>query len=118
MAMPVSTMFLCSQATTTAAQARTQAREASTEVEHLKRDVERLLMITEALWTLLRGTHNYTDEDLVKAITEIDMRDGVYDGRVARQEALKCPSCARPVSRRHARCIYCSLPLEHAPFVR
>ena len=58
-----------------AGQARADAREAQTGVELMQHDIERLLMITEALWLFIKTQHNYTDEDLVKVIMDIELRD-------------------------------------------
>jgi len=96
-----------------AAAARSEAREAS-------REVERLLMITEALWTMLKEQHGYTDEDLIKRIAEIDARDGKLDGRVTPEpgELPTCSQCGRPVGRGRAACLYCATPIVRDPFVR
>jgi hypothetical protein len=97
-----------------------KAQDAASDVDYLKRDVERLLMITEALWTLLQKAHGYSEEDLRKMITEIDLRDGSLDGRVTMAKVMKCPSCDRPVSARHRACIYCGQDLAQMqdPFAR
>ena len=57
-------------ASATATAAASSAREASTSVELLSHDVDRLLMITEALWTLMKQEHGYTDAVLTKLIGE------------------------------------------------
>ena len=61
----------------------------------LQGDVERLLILTEALWTLLKRQQKLDDSVLVKLIEEIDLRDGQLDGRVA-GTVKECPSCKRP----------------------
>jgi hypothetical protein len=95
------------------------ARDARSEVEMLKVDVERLLMITEALWTMLREQHGYGDDELVARIAAIDMRDGRLDGKVsASGGAVKCPRCGRAVSKRRPVCIYCGTATVPDPFER
>src|SRR5258708_12057799 len=86
------------RASSTAQQAQSDAREARNEVEYIKHDIERLLMITEALWMILKRQHGYQDNELTKLITEIDLRDGRLDGRVARDAPRHCPFCHRPLS--------------------
>jgi len=97
-----------------ARQAQSDARDAKTELEFVKHDIERLLMITEALWMLLKKEHGYEDSELTKMISQIDLRDGKLDGRVARTAPQRCPYCARPVSQRRSFCIFCgkAIPAE------
>jgi hypothetical protein len=87
--------------------ARSDARRADRRAEALELDVERLLMISEALWSMLKEKHGYTDETLEKRIMDIDMRDGKLDGRVADGPPGKCPKCDRPLMKRRPRCLYC-----------
>ncbi|HEX4343764.1 MAG TPA: hypothetical protein VH255_10250 [Verrucomicrobiae bacterium] len=98
--------------------ASADAREAKTETEFLRHDIDRLLMITEALWGFLKTEHGYSDEDLVKAITAIDMKDGRLDGKAAQPASVTCPGCGRPNMAKRTMCIYCGKPLPMAPFAR
>ncbi len=89
------------------------------EIRLLRLDVERLLMITEALWTLLKEQHGYTDDELVKRVNAIDMRDGVLDGQVATELSPVCPACHRQQPIRHRpTCLYCGSPIAADPFHR
>ena len=69
--------------------------------------MDRLLLITEALWTLLKREHGYADEELANAVKAIDLRDGQLDGRPPQPPAAPCPHCGRTNSARRVRCIYC-----------
>jgi hypothetical protein len=101
-----------------ATEACADAREAKTETELMRADIERLLMISEALWNFLKKQHGYSDEDLVNAITEIDMRDGVLDGKAGKSEPQTCPNCGRVNGRNRTTCIYCGKPVPMLPFAR
>ncbi len=57
-------------------------------------DVDRLLMISEALWNFLQKQHGYTDDDLVKAVGTIDLRNS----KANKDAQEKCLSCGRMVS--------------------
>ena len=105
-------------ARTTGVQAQAEAARATTEVRLLKHHIERILMITEALWDMVKEQHGYTDDDLVKRVQQIDMRDGRLDGRVAPSGVRSCPSCKRPTSGRHVMCIYCGRAVSGDLFQR
>jgi len=107
-----------SSARVEAGQASSDAREAQSAVGAMQHDIARLLMITEALWLFLKKEHGYTDDALVQAITSIDMRDGVRDGKVTKSPPVACPACRRPNSGKHPNCIYCGKPLPLNPFAR
>ncbi|MBT3191280.1 MAG: hypothetical protein HN341_01865 [Verrucomicrobia bacterium] len=100
-----------------------QASRVATDVRHqteyIKSDVEKLFMITEALWTILKEQHGYTEDDLIARVEAIDMRDGVLDGRVAKS-AVKpdCPECGRKLMGRRPVCLYCGTEVILDPFSR
>ena len=102
----------------TADQASDMARSARTHVELMQADVERLLLITEALWIMLRDEHGYTDEQLLRKVQEIDLRDGRLDGKVAKQPPSTCPKCGRVMAARRPTCMYCGTPSTEPPFKR
>lgn len=73
----------------------------------VRHDIERLLMITEALWGILKEQHGYTDAELFRRVMAIDLRDGRADGRVAPTPARECPHCHRPMTKGRPVCIFC-----------
>ena len=78
--------------------------------------LDRLSLICMAMWTLIQSETNLTEEDLLQRVSEIDLMDGVADGRITRQ-VTRCGRCDRPMSSRHTRCIYCgSEPLVATAF--
>ncbi len=97
-----------------AGQARADAKEAQTGVELMQHDIDRLLMLTEALWSFIKQQHNYTDEDLVKVISEIDLRDS----QLPKHVPVTCPACGRMNSGKRGNCIYCGKPIPMDPFAR
>ncbi len=96
----------------------TVGQSARTEVELMRCDLERLLMITEALWQILKEQHGYEDAELVRRITEIDRRDGRVDGRVAAAPPVSCPRCGRTLERKRPFCLFCGQAIAHDPFAR
>ena len=95
------------------------AADVRTQNEFIKCDVEKLFMLTEALWTVLKEQHGYTDEDLVQRLQEIDMRDGRLDGKVAKEKVIPdCPECGRKLMCQRPVCLYCGAELALDPFQR
>jgi hypothetical protein len=95
--------------------AESKATSLESQVKALRADLARSLMISEALWELLRDRAKLTEEDLHKKLYEIDMRDGVIDGKNQRK-AKKCPDCEHMVSSRHPACIYCGKVMDDSVF--
>ena len=98
--------------------AQNTAREASTNVELLKHDIDRLLLITEALWTLMKQQQGYADDVLLKLIEQIDGKKAIVNGITVKDPPLMCPSCGRPNAAKRLFCIYCGKPITGNPFAR
>jgi hypothetical protein len=103
------------QASRDAARAEGAAGRSLGAVHTLEARLERLALITEALWTLLRERVGMTDEQLLERIREVDLSDGVLDGKV-RRGTSECPACQRVLSKRHSHCLYCGAEVEREPF--
>ena len=95
-----------------------EAGKASSAATFLAQEIERLLMVSEAMWRLMKEKHGFVDEDLARMVEKVDLQDGKLDGRVARQPPAKCPRCARFVQRGRQFCIYCHGSLSESPFRR
>ena len=98
-------------ATERASQAKTDAFHAVSEMKILQHRVERLSLLNQALWELIREKANLTDADLERLAQEIDMRDGVEDGKIT-ATPVKCPSCSRISNSKHTQCLYCGLEFQ------
>ena len=81
----------------------------------LQANIAKLLMITEALWEIVRDDKGLNDEVMRKKIFEIDMRDGKLDGKNQRS-AIECPNCGHRVSTRHPACLYCGQVIDDSIF--
>jgi hypothetical protein len=75
-------------------------------MQFLEDRIDRLLLTNIAMWSLLRDSMGLTDQDLVNKIQQIDLQDGLADGKVSRSPAT-CPQCKRTFAPRHRRCLYC-----------
>ncbi len=95
-----------------------KAREALTETEYLKFKIEKLMIVTEALWLILKEKNGLSDEDLKNIISQIDTRDGKEDGKVASGPPEKCAQCGRTLPKKGSSCIYCGVDIETDVFKR
>ena len=97
---------------------RPSSTPGASDISQLQLQAERLLMITEALWTILKEKHGLEDQELLRQMVQIDLRDGRLDGRVAATPPEPCPKCQRIVAKQSVRCMYCGEPLLMNPFAR
>jgi hypothetical protein len=97
------------------------SREPSTrerEVSDLKNDVERLLLISEALWNIVRTKCELPEDELAREIHRLDLEDGQADLRKRPTPPRTCPKCGRVVTKKRAACTFCGAPLPIEPFER
>jgi ribosomal protein S27AE len=85
---------------------RRAADDARSRVREYESRLDRLTLVCAAMWSLLQEKTGLTEAELLKKVEEIDLSDGVKDGKV-RKQAMQCPRCQRTMSSRHARCLYC-----------
>jgi t-SNARE complex subunit (syntaxin) len=88
-----------------------KASLAHAEVTSVDQKLDRLTLITAALWEIVQERHGVTEVDLAKKMLEIDVRDGVQDGKLG-YEPTKCKSCGRTISTKHMSCLYCGTDSE------
>ena len=91
------------------------------EIAQMKGEIESLDLITEAMWTFLKEK-GFSEEDLVKRITELDearkqKKKALEDGE--KPEQVLCPYCHVPLQNNGKiadRCIYCGHEIITSPF--
>jgi len=98
-----------------AAKAKSKAGKVERGLRVLEANLAKSMMINEALWELIRDQHGLTEKDLHEKLYEVDMRDGVLDGKHQRK-AITCPNCSHAVSPRHPACIYCGQVIDESVF--
>ena len=86
-------------------------------VERLEHKINSLALACQALWELLKENTDLSEEVLAERMQQIDLRDGVADGKIT-HTVIECPKCGRKTTRRHAICMYCSesIPAEDETF--
>jgi hypothetical protein len=90
---------------------RVAAASQKSELQDLRDQVARLALLNQAMWELVRDRLQLSDADLEKIAQEVDLRDGVQDGRMS-EHPLQCPKCGRVSNSRHKKCLYCGLLFE------
>ena len=100
-----------------AAAAKSRAAQVGTRVEDLERRVDRLALACQALWEILRTNLGMSDEQIREKMGEIDLRDGVADGRITAQVA-NCTQCGRVVRTSRENCLYCGHKMPDQQIVR
>lgn len=94
-----------------ASRAESAANRAGDKAMEVDRRVERLQLVMQAMWELLREREGITDAELEQRILEVDLRDGIRDGRMA-TEFVICVQCHRKTGvKAHRRCFYCGTTL-------
>jgi hypothetical protein len=89
----------------------TRAMEAHQRIARLELTVEALIRLLE-----LRG--GLARQELALMIQQIDLADGVEDGRIGPDRtasARRCEQCARPLNPKRSSCIYCGAAISAAP---
>jgi ribosomal protein S27AE len=96
-----------------AASAESSARRSETKAGDVQRELrliaerlDKLVLVNMAMWSLVQERTGVSEEDLANRVQEIDLQDGVADGKVTRN-LRQCPNCHRTMSRRHNKCLFC-----------
>lgn len=86
---------------------RSEAREEASKFQaRLERKINMLTLINRGLWEMLEERLDVSMDELVQKVQEIDLRDGVADGRLNRK-ADDCPKCDAKINRDFNRCLFC-----------
>lgn len=96
-----------------------KASIAQDDVQQLDAQVQTLALACQAMWELLSKYHGVSELDLLNKMSEIDMRDGVMDGKLVFKAATKCPDCGKDVKKVRSVCYWCGTKLvQSTPFIK
>jgi hypothetical protein len=85
------------------------SRRALAQAANLAVQLEKLTLVVHALWEIVKKDASRTDEDIISIMTELDLQDGILDGKI-RKPAQKCLKCGRSYQKGRRNCIYCENP--------
>lgn len=86
------------------------------DLREMRHQVERLSLLNQALWEIIQDRLQVTDAELERIANDIDMRDGVADGKITTTAAMRCPKCNRVSNAKHYKCLYCGQLFEKPAF--
>ena len=96
----------------TADQASLKSRNNSGDISRLEERIDTLSLATHAMWDILSKNHGYTENDLLSRMEEIDLRDGVKDGKLSAENSQNCPDCGHRLKKRRSNCYWCGTNLS------
>lgn len=82
------------------------ALTAKRDVRYLEGRLDRLTLVNTAMWSLMQEKLGLTEEELINRMVEIDISDGVPDGKIT-TGVRKCSKCGRTLAAKHRKCLYC-----------
>jgi len=92
--------------------ARQKAERIQNDVRDLSARLDALILATQAVWEIVKEQTGVDDEKLLKKMEDIDLRDGVADGKITATIAM-CPKCGRSNNSKRGNCIYCGEELAN-----
>jgi hypothetical protein len=101
------------EAESKAARAREASERVQRDLDDLRRRADALTLVCHALWEILQEHAGLADEEILRKVEAIDLRDGRADGRIT-PKLVDCPKCARRTKSTRPVCLYCgtALPAE------
>ncbi|MCH6257756.1 hypothetical protein MLD52_14455 [Puniceicoccaceae bacterium K14] len=98
-------------------EARNLSLQSSAMNIEIQERISKLSLITQAVWSFLKEKHGLDETDLMNRIEELDMSDGVKDGKLT-AVVHTCLGCAKKISTKYKTCIYCGCQNhKYSPFV-
>ncbi len=98
--------------------AQTDMENAKQKAEHIQKEIydlsgrlDALILATQAVWEIVKEQTGVDDERLLKKMEDIDLRDGVADGKITATITM-CPKCGRTNNSKRGNCLYCGEELS------
>lgn len=82
----------------------------------LEHRIDKLELVCESLWLIIKKEKNLTETDLIERISQVDLKDGNFDGKKRKENSVECGTCGRMNSKRQKKCMYCGEVFLIGPF--
>jgi hypothetical protein len=69
-------------------------------IRDLEHRVDKLELVCESLWEIIKEEKSLTETDLIERMSQVDLKDGKFDGKKRRENAAECSNCGRMNSKR------------------
>ena len=96
-----------------ASNASLAARGNSQDIDSIEKRLDTLSLATHAMWEILSEKYGITEEILLAKMEDIDLRDGITDGKYQMANSSKCPDCGHKVIKRRTNCYWCGATLTN-----
>lgn len=83
-----------------------QSERMSVELRDMRRELNRVTIACQALWELVRENTDITEAMMAERMQDVDLRDGVADGKMGPQ-IIACASCGAKTNTRRGHCVMC-----------
>ena len=83
-----------------------KAKSARHAVFDLENRIDKLTLVCQSMWSQIQEKTDLTEADLVKRVTDIDLKDGKLDGKYA-HPIVKCKKCDSAISHQFKKCFLC-----------
>lgn len=70
------------------------------------KQLDKLGLVCQAMWSLIQERTDLTEQDLLNRVTELDLKDGVLDGKYTKSP-VDCPKCGAKMCKKFNRCLFC-----------
>lgn len=95
------------------------ANIAQVDIEVLQGQIQTLALANHAMWELLSDRLGVTEGELLNKMSEIDLRDGVADGKLTAKAIANCSDCGKPIKRHRPNCYWCGARVSGTfPFIK
>lgn len=85
---------------------------ANISIVNIQSQLDTLVLANQAMWELLQDRFALTEKELTEKMNEIDLRDGVQDGKIKKAQVKDCRGCGRKVGQTRSNCYWCGAKLE------
>lgn len=106
-----------SKADIKAENAKQLAITSGTSIANLQAQLDTLVLANHAMWELLSKKVGVSEKELVRLMNEIDLRDGIADGKISKAQIRQCSDCGHKIKKRRPNCYWCGSKINlETPF--